>query len=44
MSNMQTSLPNNDFGDILIKFDMVSETGESPGLFLLEEIYLTLMN
>jgi len=32
MSNMQTTLPNNDFRDILIKFDMMSETGESPGL------------
>jgi len=29
---MQTTLPNNDFRDILIKFDMMSETGESPGL------------
>lgn len=29
---MQTTLPNNDFGDILIKFDMMSETGKSPGL------------
>jgi len=32
MSNMQTTLPNNNFSDILIKFDMMSETGESPGL------------
>jgi Eco57I restriction-modification methylase len=32
MSNIQTTLPNNDFRDILIKFDMMSETGESPGL------------
>ena len=29
---MQTTLPNNDFRDILIKFDMMSETGESTGL------------
>jgi len=29
---MQTTLPNNDFRDILIQFDMMSETGESPGL------------
>ena len=26
------NLPNNDFMDILMKFDMMSETGESPGL------------
>lgn len=26
------NLPNNDFMDILIQFDMISETGQSPGL------------
>ncbi len=26
------NLPNNDFMDILMKFDMMSETGESSGL------------
>ena len=31
MSNMQTTLPKNDFIDTLIKFDMMSETGEAPG-------------
>jgi len=37
---MQTSFSDNDFKDILIKFDMVSETGESPGLvFVGGEIY-----
>ena len=36
MSNMQTTLYNNDFIDILIKFDMMSETGESPGLVFVE--------
>jgi len=30
-------LPNNDFMDILMKFDMMSETGESPGLVFVGE-------
>ena len=34
---MQTTLPNNDFRDILIKFDMMSETGEAPGLVFVRE-------
>jgi hypothetical protein len=32
MFNMLTTLPDNDFKDILIKFDMMSETGETTGL------------
>ncbi len=37
MFNMLTTLPDNDFKDILIKFDMMSETGESTGLVFVGE-------